>query len=470
MQLTKSMRTTPTPSMRIIADRSYHSETALDMLRYFTIGRFDGEWVNFVPPIQGGKFEVEVEDEGIVVDDSSEEEGINEAYPRPPGDAPEFAVDEDAEHVLTPKVQHQITLKYRALDERLWREGYYECHFSHYLPEILRYTALALLSYITLHYAYYSLSAIFLGLMWHQLVFTAHDAGHMGITHSPVIDTTIGIVVADFIGGLSIGWWKKNHNVHHIITNSPEHDPDIQYMPFFAVSEKLLESLRSTYYERMMEYDTVAKVMIQVQHWMFYPLLCFGRFNLYRLSWEHLLFAKDVPKVGITRRFRVLECVGQLFFWYWFGYLLLYRSLPTTGIRIAYLFLSHIVTMPLHVQVTLSHFGMSTTDFGPTESFSHRALRTTMDVDCPVWLDWVHGGLQFQAVHHLFPRIPRHRLREVQCFVKEFCAEMGVKYTIYGFVEGNREVIGRLREVARQARMMKDCHDWLVENKDEHRI
>ena len=28
-----------------------------------------------------------------------------------------------------------------------------------------------------------------------------------------------------------IAWWKHSHNVHHIITNHPEHDPDIQHLP-----------------------------------------------------------------------------------------------------------------------------------------------------------------------------------------------------------------------------------------------
>ena len=86
------------------------------------------------------------------------------------------------------------------------------------------------------------------------------------------------------------------------------------------------------------------------------------------------------------------------------------KSIPTIKLRILYVLISHIVTMPLHVQITLSHFSMSTTDFGPTESFPQKMLRTTMDVDCPPYLDFLHGGLQFQAVHHLFPRVPRHRL------------------------------------------------------------
>lgn len=84
-------------------------------------------------------------------------------------------------------------------------------------------------------------------------------------------------------------------------------------------------------------------------------------------------------------------------------------------------------------------------------------LRTTMDVDCPAWLDFIHGGLQFQAVHHLFPRVPRHNLRACQDMVKNYCEDVGIPYAIYGFVEGNGKVIGRLGEVARLARVMGEC-------------
>ena len=439
----------------------------MQMMKSFTIGRFDGHWINFVPPIQGGKFPLEPEDEGIVIEDSSgDDESIDSSVymrnlPAVATSSTTLPAELDQYPPLTPPVQHHITTKYRELDRRLWKEGYYECHYSRYLPELARYTTLGLLSYITLRCGWYCTSAVFLGLTWHQLVFTAHDAGHMGITHGLVIDTLIGILIADFIGGLSLGWWKKNHNVHHFVTNHPEHDPDIQHMPFFAVSERLLHSLRSTYYDRVLKYDVVAQTMLKIQHWMYYPILCFGRFNLYFLSWEHLLFFKGMPKSGITLRFRYLELLGMFVFWYWFGYLLLYKSIPTVGLRFAYIMISHIVTMPLHVQITLSHFSMSTTDFGPMESFPQKMLRTTMDVDCPPYLDFLHGGLQFQAVHHLFPRVPRHRLREVQPLVREFCESVGVKYIILGFVDGNKEVISRLEEVAKQARMMKQCADWL---------
>lgn len=84
-------------------------------------------------------------------------------------------------------------------------------------------------------------------------------------------------------------------------------------------------------------------------------------------------------------------------------------------------------------------------------------LRTTIDVDYLTWLDFVHSGLQFQAMYYLFPKGPRHNLRKVQKLVIEFYRDIGIPYALYGFVEGNREVIGRLKGVSRQAAILAQC-------------
>lgn len=91
-----------------------------------------------------------------------------------------------------------------------------------------------------------------------------------------------------------------------------------------------------------------------------------------------------------------------------------------------------------------------------------------MDVDCPTWLDFFHGGLQFQAIHHLFPRMPRHNLRRAQKLVQEFCDEVGVPYALYGFVDGNKTVIGRLAEVSRQARILAKCQESIIGGEHGH--
>lgn len=89
-----------------------------------------------------------------------------------------------------------------------------------------------------------------------------------------------------------------------------------------------------------------------------------------------------------------------------------------------------------------------------------------MDVDCPPWLDFIHGGLQFQAIHHMFPRLPRHNLREAQKMIIEFCKDVGIPYAYYGFSRANGQVIGRLAEVAQQAAIFSKCQETITKTKN----
>ncbi|KAL1904452.1 hypothetical protein Sste5344_009855 [Sporothrix stenoceras] len=373
----------------------------------------------------------------------------------------EIQLDLDKYPSLDTQTQQNVIRRYRELHEKIRAEGLFDCNYTAYAWEVSRYIILFVSMVMFLRLRWYAVSAACLGVFWHQLVFTAHDAGHMGITHSFHGDTVIGIIIADFLGGLSICWWKDNHNVHHIVTNSPEHDPDIEHMPFFAISHRFLHSLRSTYYDKIMEYDAAARFFLSIQAYSYYLVLCFGRFNLYRLSWQYIILGLG-PRKGPAWWHRWLEAAGQVFFWVWFGYGIVYKSIDSNWDRFVFVMVSHVVTMPLHVQITLSHFAMSTADLGPHESFPQRMLRTTMDVDCPQWLDFFHGGLQFQAIHHLYPRMPRHNLRTAQKMVQDFCNEVEIPYALYGFVDGNKEVIGRLADVSKQAAILAQCQKAIV--------
>ena len=496
----------------LLTTRRLHSKEAQDRMLRYQIGKIEGRWTNFQPPIQGGQFRTYTEQmETGTAEDGADTSSQASTPPGSPIFDPAEQLDnfrrrngtasdlhevssissmssiQSLQATETRKLSHMdaytqqeidldlakypaldhatqdnIVKRYRILNDRIRAEGLYQCNYASYLIETSRYLLLFSMFLLSLRWGWYGTSGLFLGFFWHQLVFTAHDAGHMGITHNFTIDTAIGIVIADFLGGLSLGWWKRNHNVHHIVTNSPEHDPDIEHMPFFAISHRFFESLRSTYYDRIMTYDPFAKFVIRYQQYLYYPMLTLGRFNLYRLSWEYLLLGLG-PKKGPAWWHRWLELAGQVFFWAWFGYGVVYKSIPTVGGRLLFVMVSHMVTAPLHVQITLSHFAMSTADLGINESFPQKMLRTTMDVDCPEWLDFFHGGLQFQAVHHLYPRIPRHNLRRTQKLVQEFCQEVGIPYAVYGFVDGNKEVIGRLGEVGRQAAFLAQCQNSIVD-------
>jgi hypothetical protein len=110
-----------------------------------------------------------------------------------------------------------------------------------------------------------------------------------------------------------------------------------------------------------------------------------------------------------------------------------------------FVLMSHLSASILHLQINVSHYAMDTSFVECDEHFAAKALRTTMDVSCPPWLDFFHGGLQFQVIHHLFPRVPRHNLRKLKPLVVQFCKDTGLEYLEYGFIEGQMIVIAQLR-------------------------
>ncbi|WVQ78392.1 hypothetical protein IAT38_000478 [Cryptococcus sp. DSM 104549] len=301
-------------------------------------------------------------------------------------------------------------------------------------------------------------SATCLGLLFHQLAFLVHDAGHTEVTGDWWWDRVIGMTVAGWIGGLSLGWWCDNHNIHHLVTNHPEHDPDIQHIPFFAISKQFFGNLWSTYYKRTMLLDAFSKIMIPLQHKLYYIVLSLARFNLYANSYMFLFGPK--PK---RNAFWVYELAGIAF--YWTYYLSMLRGLPSWKMRLVYLLISHVMASPVHVQIVLSHFACSTEDLGPAESFPSRQLRTTMDVICSPNIEWIHGGLNLQVTHHLFPRLPRHNLRAASMLVKEYCQEQEIVYREHRFVEGNQHVLATLRDVANQLDLLKKVADKEIDER-----
>jgi len=489
----------------------------------YRIGRIDYPWRNFRPPIRGGTFrafDVESEkapiskEEDVLGDvkvtvehveevdekaDLRKEQSGNTCRRRVSDPESSFAMgsellrvpsstlsntsvksrddhiqdamDAEVEECLAKypspdaDTQSGITAKYYALHQKVHAEGYYKCNYMNYVRELARYSTIFGLFLFTLNKEWYFTSAVFLACFWQQIMFTAHDAGHRGITGKFIPDTMIGIFIADFCCGLSIGWWKSSHNVHHLVTNSPEHDPDIQNTPLFATCPSQFSDVKSTYYNFTFVWDKACTVLIPYQKYAYYPVMAIARFNLYILSWCHLLSPRSRP-LGAAAWTRPAEIAAMCCYWTLFGYFLVWRTLPDWYTRIGFVLISHMSGMLLHVQITLSHWGMPTCDMGDDESFAQKQLRTTMDVLCPIWLDWLHGGLQFQAIHHLFPRVPRHNLRNLQPLVKQFCEDTGIKYSIKGFVSGNSQVLGRLHDISHQLSMLGQCQDHMATTGD----
>ncbi|KZP16796.1 delta 8-sphingoloid desaturase protein [Athelia psychrophila] len=460
--------------------QAYHDDATLRRLQKFAIGTVEGLWEPLQPPIMTGW-------RRRVVD--GKREWVNEAAALTPKEDTELAPSSQVLLVdkqqgvpelpnlipppssLDPEQEARHSAAFKVLHQRVKDAGLYKTPFvTGYGPEIARYLLFSGLSAYAYFNNYLFVSAVFLGMFWHQLVFTCHDLGHRGVTANVLWDRIISVFLADFVGGLSIGWWVDSHNVHHLVTNHPSHDPDIQLLPFFAVTPDMIHSVWSTYYQRLIEYDAFAKLAVQVQHKIFYIILGLARFNLYANSYGFLfrsIFDRALSK-GTRWSFR-MELVGLVFFWTWFVALL--YGCGSWTMAFMYVMVSHIVTSPLHVQIVLSHYSMSTADMGPTESFPRRQMRTTTDVKCPPSLQFLHGGLHLQVTHHLFPRLPRHNLRAASALVKEFAKEQGLTYNEFGFVDGNKEVVNHLRGVAEQIAILGRVAEAEVQEKmDQHKV
>ena len=78
---------------------------------------------------------------------------------------------------LSPLVQQDIVAKYRQLHDVIRDQGLYDCPYIEYGKECARYLGLFTAFLVTLRFEWYMTSAAFLGLFWHQIMFTAHDAG-----------------------------------------------------------------------------------------------------------------------------------------------------------------------------------------------------------------------------------------------------------------------------------------------------
>ena len=296
---------------------------------------------------------------------------------------------------------------------------------------------------------YRLIGAAVMGVFWQQLAGLGHDLGHSGVTHNFHLDHRIGSSLSSLMG-LSTCWWKSDHNTHHVVCNAVEHDPNIQYLPLIAVTPHAFAKgpTFSTYHKRWMGMDRVARALVSYQHIFFYPVMAVARINLYIQGLIYLIAKPD------TIHYRSLELCSLTVFFSWVGFLV--SCVPGWRQRLLWVLVSHGVAGVLHVQIVLSHFAMrfymGRAYNDAEDEWYVTQLKTTMNVDTWEWFDCIHIGLQFQIEHHLYPRLPRHNLREARRMILPICKKYGFDYHEPGFFRGNYEMWRQLKDTAMVAR------------------
>jgi delta8-fatty-acid desaturase len=365
-------------------------------------------------------------------------------------------------------------------------------------------------------------------------------------------------------------WWKYNHNIHHVATNSVEHDVDLHIMPVVATATDMYNSYwnassagaqadadASTGTTKKVRKDNnnnnnnvaaadkqnlttrsstpsstttdttptmidrigkaVSKFFVSYQHWTFFPIMFFyARINLHVKGYIHTiqqLLSQTVAAVAIARRNHnnsnngvggktrgrgqltdlLLDLGGCALYYVWLSKLLM--TIPSWQERVVYVLIVHAVAGIIHIQICVNHFPMpcfdgtmglmgggpysgstktgvdnnnatTTTTMNcntnttiPSDRFMNwpeMHLAGTTNVSCPTYMDWFHGGLQFQVEHHLWPRLPRHSLRLVKSRTMELCHRHNVQYSSRPFFDGVMYLHRHMVEVAHQVRQLPD--------------
>ena len=205
---------------------AYHSQLTLHMVSKYSIGVVQAGsqklWEPLLPPIAAGW----IYKDGVWLHQASvshSEPSQTYLFAKNPAE-PQSLAPTKLDITLPPptlslEAQHQHALEYRKLHQRIIDASLYNTSYlTGYGPEFARYVTLAALSVVAYRHQWFMLSALFLGMFWHQVLFFAHDLGHMGVTHSWAIDRLLGTLVGNFLNGLSIGWWVNVSLIHRIST------------------------------------------------------------------------------------------------------------------------------------------------------------------------------------------------------------------------------------------------------------
>ena len=368
---------------------------------------------------------------------------------------PQYLIGQVTDLPVYPHVQD-----FRAIRQELLRRGMFETSVVFYAQVYSFLIALFMSAmYFSLacsSFHAHMLGAACLGIFWQQLSGLGHDLGHSSVSHSFHTDHFVGSTIGCAFLGVSTAWWKRNHNTHHVACNSVENDPDIQHMPIMAVHENIFkEPYWSTYYSKWVTFDRAAKLLVSYQEYLFLPLMAVARFNLYAQSWI-LICSKNIPMYN-----RTTEAACLVVFATWVLSVALCMNTWTESVL--WVLLSHAIAGILHVQIVISHWAMETYKGraynDQSDEWYLTQLKTTMDISCPEWMDFVHIGLQFQVEHHLYPYIPRHNLRAVQTMVKEVCKKNGLAYHEMTFSKAVQVTMKTLKDVGKIASAREIIHE-----------
>jgi fatty acid desaturase len=276
---------------------------------------------------------------------------------------------------------------------------------------------------------YQLINAALFGLVWGQLAFFGHDAGHQAIFTRRRWNDLLGRLLGNLLVGLSYGWWVDTHNRHHANPNHEERDPDIgDGVLAFTAAQAAKRTGR------------VSRFIARRQAWLFFPLLALEGISLHVDSVAAVASDKYRSARGGSRR---VEAIGLIAHAVLYISLLLLVMSPEKAVAFAAV---HQAVWGIYMGSTFApnHKGMPIIAPGANLDFLRRQVLTSRNVRGGLLTDFALGGLNYQIEHHLFPSMPRGSLRHAQPLVRAHCAALGLPYCEASLIGSYRAALTHL--------------------------
>ncbi|MPV36801.1 fatty acid desaturase family protein [Georgenia subflava] len=273
-------------------------------------------------------------------------------------------------------------------------------------------------------------TAVVLALLMTQIAFLGHDAAHRQIFVSGRWNEWVSLIVINLFAGMGLGWWNRKHNKHHAAPNKLDADPDIEsgvlaFTPEGAAGRK----------------TRLTRWLTTKQGYFFYPLLLLEGVNLHVQGIKRVVSRGEVKRRWVELGFITFRLVT------YFGLVFLVlspgKAAAFIGIQLA------VFGLYMGLSFAPNHIGMPIVPPTVKIDFLRRQVLMSRNVTGGRWVDTFMGGLNFQVEHHLFPSMARPNLRKVAPVVREYCEQLGVRYTETSIAHSYRAVTTYINRVGR---------------------
>jgi fatty acid desaturase len=323
-----------------------------------------------------------------------------------------------------------LALQVRAVGLLDRRPGYYRVTITVTILAFLAGWALLVIvgnSWTTLAVAAWA------GIIFTQLGFISHDAGHNQVFGTRRRNRLLGLTVGNVLVGLSFGWWVHKHNAHHAHPNQMGRDPDIGAGVPLAWPDAPGNGR-----------GPLAWWLARWQAPLFFPLMLLRSGGMHVLGIKRLVRQRDRAS-AVEASLITLHAALYLTAVLWV--LSPLKALAFVAVQQA------VFSLYLGISFAPNHKGMPIIETATAAGFARRQVVTARNISGGRFTDFMLGGLNYQIEHHLFPSMPRPNLPRVQGLVRDFCAAADLCYSEESFAGSFRQIIHHLSDVGAASRV-----------------